>query len=111
MKQQSCGLDLFNFVLTSLVLFKKTKQNIKIVELENCYKGRKLSQSFLPLDTEVQGGLRGGEGVGEVIDGREAAVTPVVVARETWAPGLLRCLPLPRSIANICSHQMCESLD
>lgn len=38
-KQQGCGLDLFDFVLTSLAFFFFLKKiYVKIVELENCYK-------------------------------------------------------------------------
>lgn len=36
-KQQSCGLDLLNFVLTSLAFFFFKTLCVKVVELGNCY--------------------------------------------------------------------------
>lgn len=94
-------------ILTSLVSLSKKKIRIKIVELENCYKGKKFTQSFQPLEMEVQEGLGRRDGRRKGQRG-ENAVTPGVVARETQAPGPSEaCLCL--SITNIYSLQMCAS--
>lgn len=82
LKQQSYGLGFM--ILTSFVSLSKKKIRIKIVELENCYKGKKFTQSFQPLEMEVQEGLgrRDGRRRGQRGEGRML-----------WLLGLLRGRP------------------
>lgn len=95
-KQQNCGLGFMIFVLTSLVSLSKKKICIKIVELENCYKGKKFTQSFLPLDMEVQEGLGRRMGEGEAREGRRECCDSWGCCQGDLSSWAVRGLPLPQ---------------